>query len=250
MKRGTGEMNHFHTHYSIGYIIKGGHYLCKNKSRFDYAIGDLRVINPYEIHSTNGENWRYINITIDTIKLHELVDDIEQNSNPYPLNFCTKIEKNKNISNLIFSYLQTIDSLDDSLEKEEIESRFLEILLKNYLKTKIKESKLIHTKKELNIAKEYIHTNFSDKNLTIETIAKNISLSPYYFARSFKKSFGLSPHRYIQNIRLENAYNMITQNRLPLSQIAQICGFSDQSHMIRVFKMYYGFTPTLLIKSK
>ncbi len=89
---------------------------------------------------------------------------------------------------------------------------------------------------------DFIEANLDDSSLTIEQIAKAINLSPFYFARSFKKEFGISPHCFILNKRLERA-KILLRGDLPIVQIAQMCGFSDQSHLTRVFKQYLGFTP-------
>jgi len=89
---------------------------------------------------------------------------------------------------------------------------------------------------------DFIEANLDDGSLTIEQIAKAINLSPFYFARSFKKEFGISLHQFIINKRLERAKKLLRSD-LPIAQIAQMCGFSDQSHLIRLFKKYFGFTP-------
>jgi len=94
---------------------------------------------------------------------------------------------------------------------------------------------------------DFIEANLDDSSLTIEQIAKAINLSPFYFARNFKKEFGISPHCFILNKRLERA-KIFLRGDLPIAQIAQMCGFSDQSHLTRVFKQYLGFTPGKLQK--
>ena len=68
------------------------------------------------------------------------------------------------------------------------------------------------------------------------------NLSPYYFAHSFLKEFGLPPHAYQIQARLSYAVKMMKQGHR-LSDIAQESGFHDQSHLHRHFKRAMGVTP-------
>jgi len=95
---------------------------------------------------------------------------------------------------------------------------------------------------KLNMAIEYIHTNLEQQNLTIEQIAKEIGISPFYFARSFKKEFGLPPHQYIISLRVEKAKKLLLSGT-PGAYASLESGFSDQSHMIKNLRYYLGFTP-------
>jgi AraC-like DNA-binding protein len=68
--------------------------------------------------------------------------------------------------------------------------------------------------------------------------------SPAHFARSFKHSFGESPHAYVMRRRLENACHLMMTSSESLSQIALSVGFSDQSHLCKRFKEALGQSPS------
>lgn len=89
---------------------------------------------------------------------------------------------------------------------------------------------------------EYIHTNLSQP-LTLPELAALTAMSPYHFARIFKKATGASPHQYILSARLEQAKPLLLKGELPLTQIAAQLGFYDQSHFTPTFKRVVGFTP-------
>ena len=80
-------------------------------------------------------------------------------------------------------------------------------------------------------------------DLTIETLAKEAYLSPFHFARAFKAATGTAPHRYLTDRRIGRAKALIAEGRLPLTQIADACGFSSQAHFTRWFKRFVGTTP-------
>jgi transcriptional regulator GlxA family with amidase domain len=79
--------------------------------------------------------------------------------------------------------------------------------------------------------------------IRVEDMAKATRLSSSYFTRAFRVSFGCSPHRFVMDQRLRHAQKMMTESREPLSQIALICGFSDQAHFSRAFARFAGSSP-------
>lgn len=91
------------------------------------------------------------------------------------------------------------------------------------------------------IVKDYIHTHFTE-NLPLNQLAKLVGLSEYHFAHMFKTSFAAAPHQYIQALRVKAAETQIKRG-LPLVDIAANCGFSNQSHLGRIFKQFNGITP-------
>lgn len=78
--------------------------------------------------------------------------------------------------------------------------------------------------------------------LSLDQIAREVGMSPYALIRSFKKNFGICPHTW----RLQQRANEVARllrSRVKLIDAAGACGFSDQSHMARVFKKVFGITP-------
>lgn len=89
---------------------------------------------------------------------------------------------------------------------------------------------------------DYIDAHLSEE-LTIAALANEACLSPFHFARAFKAATGKAPHRYLTDRRIECAKTLIAEGRLPLTEIADICGFSSQAHLARWFKRIVGATP-------
>ena len=80
--------------------------------------------------------------------------------------------------------------------------------------------------------------------LTLRDLAAVVHLSPYHFARRFKESTGLPPHRYIIARRIERAKQLLRGgDELSLAQVAARVGFWDQGHFTRHFKRLVGVTP-------
>lgn len=77
---------------------------------------------------------------------------------------------------------------------------------------------------------------------SLEELAACVHLSPFHFARVFRKATGLPPHSWLMQKRLAYAQNLLKQGIVP-SSVAADLGFSDQSHLTRQFKQAYGISP-------
>jgi AraC family transcriptional regulator len=75
-------------------------------------------------------------------------------------------------------------------------------------------------------------------------LARLVNLSTSYFSAAFKVAFGVSPHNYILQKRVEHAKEQMLRGNAPLSEIALACGLSDQAHLSRTFRRITGITPS------
>ncbi|MGH6910538.1 MAG: helix-turn-helix domain-containing protein, partial [Phenylobacterium sp.] len=82
-----------------------------------------------------------------------------------------------------------------------------------------------------------------DGDPTIAQLAAECGLSSGYFARAFRKTTGVAPHRWLIARRVERARDLLLSGRLELADIAAACGFVDQSHFTRVFAKAEGHSP-------
>ena len=79
--------------------------------------------------------------------------------------------------------------------------------------------------------------------VTLEALAQECGLSRSHFARAFKTTTGLPPHRWLLDRRVERARELLLNSALPIAEIADLCGFADQSHFTRVFTNALGVSP-------
>lgn len=77
---------------------------------------------------------------------------------------------------------------------------------------------------------------------SLEELAAAVNLSPFHFARVFRRATGLPPHAWLQQRRLEQARALLRSGCAAASVAAQL-GFADQSHLSRQFKQVYGVSP-------
>ncbi|MCR0982349.1 helix-turn-helix domain-containing protein [Roseomonas populi] len=88
----------------------------------------------------------------------------------------------------------------------------------------------------------YVEANLGSQLLQ-KHLAAEVRLSCGHFARSFKQSFGQSPHSFVMERRIERAKVLMLETRASLCDIALSCGLADQAHFSRVFRRLTGSTP-------
>jgi AraC family transcriptional regulator len=92
---------------------------------------------------------------------------------------------------------------------------------------------------------DYINDHLGD-TLTLDAMADVAGLSVFHFSRTFARSTGHPPHRYVMIARVERAVALLRGSSLSLANIALRTGFADQSHMARLVRKLHGVTPKAL----
>jgi transcriptional regulator GlxA family with amidase domain len=95
---------------------------------------------------------------------------------------------------------------------------------------------------QLRRAKEFIGARL-DEAVSGAELARECDLSPSHFSRAFKQTTGKPPHRWLLELRVEKAKEMLLGTALSLAEIAVLCGFADQSHFTRVFSRITKSSP-------
>jgi AraC family transcriptional regulator len=97
------------------------------------------------------------------------------------------------------------------------------------------------TKLQLQRATDYMEAHLGD-SLSLDDMAAATGLSTGHFARRFKVSTGMPPHRYLMRLRFERAKRMLLGGD-SLVEIALACGFAHQEHLTRIFRQQVGVPP-------
>ncbi|MBE6693135.1 MAG: helix-turn-helix domain-containing protein [Ruminococcaceae bacterium] len=97
---------------------------------------------------------------------------------------------------------------------------------------------------ELDAAVKYIYGNYSSPQLSNSILASQSFISEVYFRRLFTAHFGISPKKFILNLRIAKAKQLLSEGFGSVSSISEKCGFSSQYHFCRIFKARCGITPS------
>jgi AraC-like DNA-binding protein/ligand-binding sensor protein len=91
-------------------------------------------------------------------------------------------------------------------------------------------------------AERYIWENYT-KKIGLQEIADAAGLSASYFSTIFKEEMGENLSNYLNRLRVDKAAGMLVSTNMPIREIAESCGFEDQSWFSKIFKNNTGFTP-------
>lgn len=88
----------------------------------------------------------------------------------------------------------------------------------------------------------------SKKPLTVAGIARHVAMSPSHFAHRFRAVARVSPMRFVREVRLERARELLTDASVRASEVASEVGFESAAHFSREFKRRYGAAPIAYVK--
>jgi AraC-like DNA-binding protein len=94
---------------------------------------------------------------------------------------------------------------------------------------------------KLQPAADYIDDNFMQA-LKLDDICAAAELSPSYLIRAFKERYGMTPHAYQTNRRIQHGREQLRRGN-PIADVALEVGFADQAHFQRTFKRFVAATP-------
>jgi AraC-like DNA-binding protein len=96
--------------------------------------------------------------------------------------------------------------------------------------------------RRLHRARDYA-TAYFDQPLALEDLARAAALSPNHLLRTFRQVFGVTPHQYLTDLRLERARALLTQTGLPITEICLAVGFESLGSFSSLFRRRYGLAP-------
>ncbi|MDR2478342.1 MAG: helix-turn-helix domain-containing protein [Treponema sp.] len=95
----------------------------------------------------------------------------------------------------------------------------------------------------------YMTLHYSE-HISVKMMADMVGLNPTYFGVLFRQESSLSFNRYLIQIRVKNAENMLTSGEYKVGEVAEACGFTDVSHFYKQFKEIKGFPPSHCLPKK
>lgn len=119
-------------------------------------------------------------------------------------------------------------------------------LLRNYSTPRLSEelelSRVGLVDRRIRRSVELMHTQL-DQELSLKALAAASYLSPFHFARLFKKLTGASPHNYLAGIRAIRAQSLLAETDLSVAEIGTRVGYLSGSHFTKAFRLATGTTP-------
>lgn len=135
-----------------------------------------------------------------------------------------------------YSYLETFDSIRDA------KSWFIQKAVKvnSFIKKERINSSMLLVEK----AKQYIKENYSDPDISVETLCSKLHVSPTYFSTIFKRETEMNFVNYLTSVRLEEAVKLLNTTDDKTYIIAEKVGYPEANYFSYVFKKQYGVSPS------
>jgi AraC family transcriptional regulator len=127
---------------------------------------------------------------------------------------------------------------------EALASQICVQLLRNYINITFVSPRLSGalSLRQAALVHDYIEQHLSD-SISLAELAAVVGLSQVHFIRLFRERFACPPHAYLMSRRIDRAKTLLARRGMSIQEVATSCGFSDQSHLTRLFKRHVGITP-------
>jgi AraC-like DNA-binding protein len=231
---------HYHTVPAIGIVEQGAMTSYYRGATHILPTGTVFLINPGEVHApgpAKAPGW-LLRVFYFEKEFYQSLSSIFGHN---PLRFSHVFVNDQTLTDSLLRLHRAMEDSNDSLE---IDSAFVSIfgrLVDRYVCDHAQSSAVANEKDKINRVKEYIEAHYV-KNHTLEQLAVVAQFSPYHLLRSFQKTVGLTPHAYLNQIRIELAMQLLREGKA-ITEAAFDTGFTDQSHFTRNFKLMMGVTP-------
>ena len=124
------------------------------------------------------------------------------------------------------------------------EARYKAISMIYSLLSGLSKQKSKHKKSRISGGIEYINQNFRSPQLTVSDAASAANVSEVFFRRLMNRDYGIPPLAYINRLRIEAAKELLESGYYSITEIAEVCGFSDLKYFSHAFKKAVGMTAT------
>ncbi|WP_414621121.1 helix-turn-helix domain-containing protein [Calothrix sp. CCY 0018] len=213
-----------------------------------YSRGDIGITPAgiASIYRTEG-NDHFLQIQIEQQFLHQVAqetDEIDASSVELIPKFRERNPQIEQIIMMLYSELHQGSGWGSKLYIESLSNALAVNLLRGYSvkKTNFNLHSVGLSDSKLLLVTDYINDNIGTE-IKISDLAALVGISQFHFSRLFKKSVGMSPHKYVIKQRLERAKSLLKNPELSVTDIALLCGFNSHSHLGKYFRQLTGFTP-------
>lgn len=241
-------------------VLVGKNEYPQSKITFTHHLNSNELIYHFGGKSTVCFNGKILNTEADTIRFlpkgenrEYIVERQEPGecidiffSTDLPLSdeaFVMKITQNQTVANLFKKIFAIWVSKSDAYYYECISllyKIFAEMQKQNYI-----------PQNQYNLIKpavEYIMENFLKGKISIPFLADKCKISETYLKKLFIKKFGISPIKYIIQLKMNHACDLLRSKQYSASQVAELCGYDNVYYFSRQFKEYVGTSPSVFVE--
>jgi AraC-like DNA-binding protein len=232
---------HTHDQFGIGLIDRGAQKSASGRGLVEAGAGDIIAVNPGEVHDgapigDDGRAWRML--YLDSTVVAELAADIAEGQSLTDGEFTQPTVRDERLAGLFGATFRAMTGCNGAWDGLEADETLLQLL-----------GGLLQPR---SVGRVPVHGGIASARamidddpvavLTLTALANEAGLSRYQFLRGFARATGLTPHAYVMQRRIHRARRLIGSG-VSLVEASAQSGFSDQSHMTRLFVRNFGMAP-------
>ncbi|WP_315807840.1 AraC family transcriptional regulator [Pseudomonas sp. C9-3] len=233
---------HVHEGFAFVMIEQGAQRFHHRGAEHFAPAGSVVLINPDEVHTgskADEAGWRYRGFYPELGQVSGVLEELELGKGGTP-SFDASVVNDPELVQALFAAHRLVDSDATVLQRQTCWREALLLLFQRH--GRIPEAPLAGNEPlAVARARELLGSRLMEPP-SLEELAAAVGLSPFHFARVFRKATGLPPHAWLKQRRLEQARALLKQGCMPVNVAMQL-GFADQSHLSRQFKQAYGVGP-------
>lgn len=218
-------------------LTKGSCTFTTNHTHFTANKGDVVLLDCYAPHQYASDvAWEASWLHFDGPLAREYYNCIVQNSGNILVPRSSQTVEHA--LNKICNIFRTSSTINEASISKYITNILTELLLSGTAKEERSE-----IKHSLANTITYINEHFSEP-ISLDDLAADASLSPFYFTRMFTKETGMTPHQYIIATRINSAKFLLKTTNMPIKEIGFNSGFTSESSFCTTFKKWEHITPS------
>lgn len=218
------------------YVMDGEAMLCPGNQKFHVRANDIVFIPSKQQYSSYGIKYPfyYLGIAFEADMYNTSLDIKTHDQNNYFYNKFKEIKRKW--TNKDYGFLLETKAM--------IYSLFAELMREQNLNKYPAGHYSI-----INKAQKYINTNINNPYFSIDELVSYSEVSDTYFRKIFKDFYGTTPVKYITNLRITNAKELLVSTNMPINKIAEQTGFINLYYFSNTFKSIVGESPLNYRKS-
>ena len=232
---------HTHNQFGIGVIERGAHKSHSGRGMVEAGPGDAITVNPGEVHDgmpigDAGRSWRML--YIDPSLVADVLCDMSEGRTA-EIEFSHPVVQDIRVARRFRGLFSVLIQEGEKADLQ-AEERFWALLF-SVMNQASDLGRSDGIPQAISIAQSLIDDDPA-MPLTLSDLARSCGLSRFQVLRGFARATGLTPHAYLVQRRIQLARRLIAGGT-SLADAALGSGFSDQSHMTRIFVRTYGVSP-------
>ena len=243
LENASSGKTHWHSHFLLSLFKRNSGIQVLNDTEYSFEPGTAILMGPFDFHYNKmpvGETFDAYSVkfahTCFTEKMYEIC-----NLENLPI-VCKLTGSDFVLAQTLCDALTEETKKSDQLCHDIFVQNIIEQLVILIMRNTKKECEANQSSTNIRKALLYIHNNFKNK-ISVEDVANICHYTPNYFSTSFKNNVGITFQRYLLDVRLQFAKNLIKYGNKNCTEACFESGFNDYANFERSFKAKFGVSP-------